>query len=161
MSYHGNPVLVTKNSSDFSRVVKVSEYKTFKKLRRQHSRASLSNTYTIHAGSSLVHPSRISLSRSCGQPRQRRDDLRNPADNLGGPDRDLATGGRSLARGVRLGVGVRETAGDGERSPSDARVSARGRIVEMGLDVGGVSLDFQHDIRGKEESCGVVSNGWI
>jgi hypothetical protein len=86
------------------------------------------------------------------QPRQRRDDLRNPTNDLRGLDRDLATGGRSLAGGARLGVGVRETAGDRERSVSDARACARTRSVEMGLDVGGVSLDFQDHVRGEEES---------
>ena len=48
---------------------------------------------------------------------------------------------------------MRETARDGKRSPSDARASARGRSVEMVLDVGRFSLDFQDHVRGEEESC--------
>ena len=43
---------------------------------------------------------------------------------------------------------MRETAGDAERAPSDARASARG--VEVGLDVGCVAFDFQDDVCGEE-----------
>ena len=46
-----------------------------------------------------------------------------------------------------------ETAGDAERSISDASASARRRSVEVGLDVGRVAFDFQDDVCGENESC--------
>ena len=46
-----------------------------------------------------------------------------------------------------------ETARDAEWTPSDASASARRRSVEVGLDVGRVSFDFQNDDCGEKESC--------
>ena len=48
---------------------------------------------------------------------------------------------------------MRETARDGERTPSDASASTRGRSVEVRLDIGRLTVDFQHDVRREQESC--------
>jgi hypothetical protein len=84
------------------------------------------------------------------QPRQRRDDLRNPPDDLGRLDRDPTTRRRGLASRIRLSVGVR-AAGDAERTPPDAR-DCTGRSVEVRLDVGRVPFNFEDDVCGEEET---------
>ena len=60
---------------------------------------------------------------------------------------DLATRSRSLTGRIRLSIGMREAASHAERAPSNARASAGGRSVEVGLDVGHVAFDFQNDVR--------------
>ena len=86
--------------------------------------------------------------------RQRRDNLRNPPDDLGRLNRNPTTRRRSLASRIRLSAGVREAAGNTERTPPDARARARTsrRSVEVRLDVGRVSFDFENDVCGEEES---------
>ena len=69
------------------------------------------------------------------QPRQRRNHLRNPSNDLRGLDRNPATPSRSLATRVRLSFGMREAAADTERAPPNARASARSGSVEMRLNV--------------------------
>lgn len=56
----------------------------------------------------------------------------------------------AVASQVEFTVGMREIAGDAERAPSDARVSARGRSVEVGLDVGRVAFNVQNDVCGEK-----------
>ena len=48
---------------------------------------------------------------------------------------------------------MRETAGNSERTPSDASASTRGRSVEVRLDIGRLTVNFQHDVRREQESC--------
>ena len=86
------------------------------------------------------------------QPRQRRDDLRNPPNDLGRQDRDLTARGRGLTSRIRLSVGVREAAADAERTPPDARACTGRRGVEVRLNVGRVSFDFENDVCGEEET---------
>lgn len=53
-----------------------------------------------------------------------------------------------------------ETAGDAEWAPPNAGASAGGGSVEVGLDVGCVAFDLQHDVRGEEESWRTGGTGY-
>ena len=53
-----------------------------------------------------------------------------------------------------------ETGGDSERSPSKAGGHTCVRSVEMGLDVGCITLDLQNDVCGEEESCTLMEGGF-
>ena len=88
------------------------------------------------------------------QPRQRRNQLRNPSDDLRRPDRDPTTPSCGFASRIRLSIGMREAAADAERTPPNARASTRGRSVEVRLDIGCVAFDLENDVCGKEESWG-------
>jgi len=85
------------------------------------------------------------------QPRQRRDHLRNPSNDLRRLGRDLATRGGSLASRIYLSVSVGETAGDAERTPSNASASAGSRGM-WGVDIGHSTFDVQNDVCGQGES---------
>jgi len=85
------------------------------------------------------------------QPGQRRDHLRNPSNDLRRRDRGLATRSGSPANRIYLSVSVGETAGEAERTSSDASASAGSRGI-WGMDIGHSTFDVQNDVCGQEES---------